>query len=425
MHLGNRGNDKLSPTSGQIEKSPRKPGKRWKKGSMKGKGGPENAACEYRGVRQRTWGKWVAEIREPKKKARLWLGSFSTAKEAALAYDIAARKLYGSLAELNLPAHESEGLDSVPTSQPSEISSPPSITMGDVEIAEPPQPPGASPNTAELPQAGGTSSSSSQAFPPQRVTSLPEFHQLQYLNNEGIRASKSSSGEHLKDIKKFLDHIDYNYPPRTDDDDRVSGANSNSSLSPSMETSAGGRSFPADCQWEDENLGSQFLNLDRSKARRRRLCLKAMEPATSRTTRSPRSRPWKSAADAVRPTRRITSSRMTPTVTRRATPAATTVLRPTIHSSRQSHAGASACSSALPVESGDRVIRIHARATSKIHLKRQRRMGTIPTTCATMLSITIDRPRPKCRRHDRDKLKLPILQPDQSGTTIRERETIL
>jgi hypothetical protein len=35
------------------------------------------------------------------------------------------------------------------------------------------------------------------------------------------------------------------------------------------------------------------------------------------------------------------------------------------------------------------VIRIHARATSKIHLKRQRRMGTIPTTCATMLSITI------------------------------------
>lgn len=229
---------------------------------MKGKGGPENAACEYRGVRQRTWGKWVAEIREPKKKARLWLGSFSTAKEAALAYDIAARKLYGSLAELNLPAHESEGLDSVPTSQPSEISSPPSITMGDVEIAEPPQPPGASPNTAELPQAGGTSSSSSQAFPPQRVTSLPEFHQLQYLNNEGIRASKSSSGEHLKDIKKFLDHIDYNYPPRTDDDDRVSGANSNSSLSPSMETSAGGRSFPADCQWEDENLGSQFLNLD-------------------------------------------------------------------------------------------------------------------------------------------------------------------
>lgn len=83
-----------------CRKSPLKP---WKKGPARGKGGPQNATCEYRGVRQRTWGKWVAEIREPKKRTRLWLGSFATAEEAAMAYDEAARRLYGPEAYLNLP----------------------------------------------------------------------------------------------------------------------------------------------------------------------------------------------------------------------------------------------------------------------------------------------------------------------------------
>lgn len=96
-----------------MEKEGRKLGKkatasmgRSRKGCMKGKGGPENALCNFRGVRQRTWGKWVAEIREPNRGARLWLGTFNTSTEAALAYDEAARKLYGTSAKLNLPDHK-------------------------------------------------------------------------------------------------------------------------------------------------------------------------------------------------------------------------------------------------------------------------------------------------------------------------------
>jgi hypothetical protein len=79
---------------------------------MKGKGGPQNSLCNFRGVRQRTWGKWVAEIREPNGGNRRWLGTFSNSKEAARAYDAAAKTLYTSRARLNFPA----GLDSKTTS---------------------------------------------------------------------------------------------------------------------------------------------------------------------------------------------------------------------------------------------------------------------------------------------------------------------
>ncbi|KAI8565322.1 hypothetical protein RHMOL_Rhmol03G0250000 [Rhododendron molle] len=73
------------------------------RGERRPNGGAGNRDGYYKGVRMRKWGKWVAEVRQPNSRDRIWLGSYRTAEEAARAYDAAAFCLRGPSATLNFP----------------------------------------------------------------------------------------------------------------------------------------------------------------------------------------------------------------------------------------------------------------------------------------------------------------------------------